>query len=278
MPAPGRPARPRWSSASDPERHRHRGDDRGAGRPPARRRCVPERGRRTRRWRGATSSRCDGSRTSPSAAPVTHDAVVVGAGPNGLVAANHLADRGWSVLVLEANPRSGGAVRSAEDVHPGSSTTRSARSTRWPPRRRRSSRCGSRSTACAGSTRRPSSGTRCPTAAGRCCTGTARSRPRRLRRAPPRRRRGLAGAVRALGPDRRRRWSARCSTPFPPVRAGLQAARPAARRRRAGLRPRPCSRPPSSSAGPGSAATRRGCCSPATRATRTSRSTRRARA
>ena len=45
--------------------------------------------------------------------------VVVGSGPNGLVAANHLADRGWSVLVLEAQPDVGGAVRSAEDVHPG---------------------------------------------------------------------------------------------------------------------------------------------------------------
>ncbi len=49
----------------------------------------------------------------------TYDAVIVGAGPNGLVAANHLADAGWSVLVLEAQPEVGGAVRSAEDVHPG---------------------------------------------------------------------------------------------------------------------------------------------------------------
>ena len=40
-----------------------------------------------------------------------HDAVVVGAGPNGLVAANCLADAGWSVLVLEAQPEVGGAVR-----------------------------------------------------------------------------------------------------------------------------------------------------------------------
>jgi phytoene dehydrogenase-like protein len=48
-----------------------------------------------------------------------YDAVVVGAGPNGLVAANHLVDSGWSVLVLEAQPEVGGAVRSAEDVHPG---------------------------------------------------------------------------------------------------------------------------------------------------------------
>jgi phytoene dehydrogenase-like protein len=49
----------------------------------------------------------------------THDAVVVGAGPNGLVAANRLADAGWSVLVLEEQPTLGGAVRSDTDVHPG---------------------------------------------------------------------------------------------------------------------------------------------------------------
>ena len=49
----------------------------------------------------------------------SYDAVVIGAGPNGLVAANHLLDKGWSVLVLEAQAEVGGAVRSAEDVHPG---------------------------------------------------------------------------------------------------------------------------------------------------------------
>ena len=49
----------------------------------------------------------------------SYDAVVVGAGPNGLVAANRLVDAGWSVLVLEANPKVGGAVASAEDVQPG---------------------------------------------------------------------------------------------------------------------------------------------------------------
>jgi phytoene dehydrogenase-like protein len=47
------------------------------------------------------------------------DAVVIGAGPNGLVAANKLADAGWEVVVLEAQPEPGGAVRSAELTLPG---------------------------------------------------------------------------------------------------------------------------------------------------------------
>jgi phytoene dehydrogenase-like protein len=44
----------------------------------------------------------------------TVDAVVIGAGPNGLVASVALADAGWDVVLLEAQEEIGGAVRSAE--------------------------------------------------------------------------------------------------------------------------------------------------------------------
>jgi phytoene dehydrogenase-like protein len=46
------------------------------------------------------------------------DAIVIGAGHNGLVAANLLADAGWDVLVCEATAYPGGAVRSAEGAAP----------------------------------------------------------------------------------------------------------------------------------------------------------------
>lgn len=49
----------------------------------------------------------------------TVDAIVIGAGHNGLVAANLLADAGWTVRVIEATGQPGGAVRSGHITAPG---------------------------------------------------------------------------------------------------------------------------------------------------------------
>jgi phytoene dehydrogenase-like protein len=50
---------------------------------------------------------------------MTYDAVVVGAGPNGLASAITLAGAGRSVLVLEGKETIGGGTRSAELTLPG---------------------------------------------------------------------------------------------------------------------------------------------------------------
>ena len=48
-----------------------------------------------------------------------YDAVVVGSGPNGLAASITLAQRGYSVLLLESKETIGGSTRTMELTLPG---------------------------------------------------------------------------------------------------------------------------------------------------------------
>jgi len=48
-----------------------------------------------------------------------YDAVVIGAGVNGLAAALHLATKGWKIIVVERAEIAGGAVKTAEITQPG---------------------------------------------------------------------------------------------------------------------------------------------------------------
>jgi phytoene dehydrogenase-like protein len=50
---------------------------------------------------------------------MSYDAIVVGAGINGLAAALHLATKGWKVIVLERANVAGGAIKTIEITRPG---------------------------------------------------------------------------------------------------------------------------------------------------------------
>lgn len=58
------------------------------------------------------------STSSTATVPNSADAIVIGSGPNGFVAANLLIDHGWDVVVLESQPVIGGAVHSDSSVRP----------------------------------------------------------------------------------------------------------------------------------------------------------------
>lgn len=61
-----------------------------------------------------TETPADGALPVGEARRETADAIVIGGGPNGLVAAITLADAGWDVVLLEARDKVGGAVSSID--------------------------------------------------------------------------------------------------------------------------------------------------------------------
>jgi phytoene dehydrogenase-like protein len=71
-------------------------------------------------WRHRAAERDSAVRNQNEDLPaMTFDAIVIGAGVNGLAAAVHLTAKGWKVLVLERNGVAGGAVKTAEVTLPG---------------------------------------------------------------------------------------------------------------------------------------------------------------